>query len=274
MCTAMDNHKSSEMADKGLDIHALRFPFFFRIFVKGFALFLSFQPIHESFLPPYFLLAEEEQGACSSLPQASTEDMFVETGSYNTNRCTRRTQVMRSPKQSLDSREDDSGRINGWKGGASDHINCMTRESRSSSRPVSRKLNYGEDEEGDYSYGCEDSYPSYEGDNIIYDKEGDEEESIYWIPVPHQMKSKGEIRYRRLRIVGQCPLNQGSSNQSDDSAGSFAFPVLRWEGIGSPVQMPKSEDLQLRKHKARGWAFIVVDSNFLGNPFGLRLDWR
>lgn len=74
---------------------------------------------------------------------------------------------MRSPKQSLDSREDDSGGINGsrWprfadedyivfcfgedgtfdvikdgKGGASDHINCMTRESRSSSRPVNRKV--------------------------------------------------------------------------------------------------------------------------------------
>ncbi|XP_034673198.1 protein BREAKING OF ASYMMETRY IN THE STOMATAL LINEAGE [Vitis riparia] len=225
---------------------------------------------------------EEEQGACSSLPQASTEAMFVETGCYNTNKCTRRTQVMRSPKQSLDSREDDSGGINGsrWprfadedyivfcfgedgtfdvikdgKGGASDHINCMTRESRSSSRPVNRKLNYGEDEEGDYSYGCEDSYPSYEGDNIIYDKEGDEEESIYLDPGSPPDEIQGGEKIEEIEDCGTVSIESSSSNQSDDSAGSFAFPVLRWEGIGSPVQMPRSEDLQLRKHKARGLGF-------------------
>ncbi|KAK1572212.1 hypothetical protein Q3G72_029174 [Acer saccharum] len=42
------------------------------------------------------------------------------------------------------------------------------------------------------------------------------------------------------------------SNRSDHSTGSFAFPVLSCEWIGSPVLMPKSQGLHdLRKHKSR-----------------------
>ncbi|KAL2338239.1 hypothetical protein Fmac_012685 [Flemingia macrophylla] len=46
-----------------------------------------------------------------------------------------------------------------------------------------------------------------------------------------------------------------NSDRSEDSRGSFAFPILGWEWIGSPVQMPKSEDLHQRKHKARAGRF-------------------
>ncbi|OMO58752.1 Plant disease resistance response protein [Corchorus capsularis] len=58
----------------------------------------------------------------------------------------------------------------------------------------------------------------------------------------------GSLRRRRLRSQSQVEgtPNQGvasvessDSNQSDGSTGSFAFPVLGWEWMGSPVQMPK-----------------------------------
>ncbi|TKY54994.1 BREAKING OF ASYMMETRY IN THE STOMATAL LINEAGE [Spatholobus suberectus] len=46
-----------------------------------------------------------------------------------------------------------------------------------------------------------------------------------------------------------------NSDQSEGSRSSFVFPVLDWEWIGSPEQMPKSEGLHLRKHKARAVKF-------------------
>ncbi|KAH8487272.1 hypothetical protein Peur_069395 [Populus x canadensis] len=50
---------------------------------------------------------------------------------------------------------------------------------------------------------------------------------------------------------GTVSAKSSDSNQSDGSStGSFSFPVMHWELIGSPVQMPKSESLHARKHKA------------------------
>ncbi|KAL4398552.1 hypothetical protein AHAS_Ahas01G0303300 [Arachis hypogaea] len=43
----------------------------------------------------------------------------------------------------------------------------------------------------------------------------------------------------------------GDSNRSEGSNGSFAFPVLNWEWMGSPVKMPKSEDICQKKQKIR-----------------------
>ncbi|MED6132689.1 hypothetical protein PIB30_021377 [Stylosanthes scabra] len=40
------------------------------------------------------------------------------------------------------------------------------------------------------------------------------------------------------------------SDQSEGSNGSFAFPVLNWECMGSPAKMPKPEDgLCQKKHR-------------------------
>nr|TKR90308.1 hypothetical protein D5086_0000234230 [Populus alba] len=50
---------------------------------------------------------------------------------------------------------------------------------------------------------------------------------------------------------GTVSAKSSDSNQSDGSSTeSFSFPVMHWELIGSPVQMPKSESLHARKHKA------------------------
>ncbi|GMI72201.1 BREAKING OF ASYMMETRY IN THE STOMATAL LINEAGE [Hibiscus trionum] len=49
---------------------------------------------------------------------------------------------------------------------------------------------------------------------------------------------------------GTVSVESSGSNQSDGSTGSFAFPVLGWEWMGSPVQMPKSGLINTRKNKA------------------------
>ncbi|GMI84369.1 BREAKING OF ASYMMETRY IN THE STOMATAL LINEAGE [Hibiscus trionum] len=66
-----------------------------------------------------------------------------------------------------------------------------------------------------------------------------------------------EISAAKVQEVEETPNHRGTvsvessgSNQSDGSTGSFAFPVLGWEWMGSPVQMPKSEVLiNTRKNK-------------------------
>ncbi|XP_031287563.1 protein BREAKING OF ASYMMETRY IN THE STOMATAL LINEAGE [Pistacia vera] len=79
----------------------------------------------------------------------------------------------------------------------------------------------------------------------------DEEEIIY---VDAESSSR---RYQNEEMENQGMVSVGSSdsNQSDNSSGSFAFPVLGWEWKGSPAQMPKSEGLHLRKHKTISLSF-------------------
>ncbi|KAJ8772215.1 hypothetical protein K2173_027392 [Erythroxylum novogranatense] len=48
---------------------------------------------------------------------------------------------------------------------------------------------------------------------------------------------------------GMVSVESSDSNQSFGSTGSFSFPVLQRDFMGSPVQMPKSESLQLRKDR-------------------------
>ncbi|KAF8399664.1 hypothetical protein HHK36_015535 [Tetracentron sinense] len=104
-------------------------------------------------------------------------------------------------------------------------------------RSVNRKLNYGGDD------------PTSEESNISAEK-GEDGESIYfdpespppWIGGQHQIEDDDDF--------GVISLESSISNQSDGSTSSFAFPVLRWEWRGSPVQMPNSEGLHLRKQKA------------------------
>ncbi|KAI9173870.1 hypothetical protein LWI28_007918 [Acer negundo] len=54
---------------------------------------------------------------------------------------------------------------------------------------------------------------------------------------------------------GMVSVESSDSNRSDNSTASFAFPVLGWEWMDSPAQMPKSEVLHLRKHKPRSLTF-------------------
>ncbi|TKY73274.1 BREAKING OF ASYMMETRY IN THE STOMATAL LINEAGE [Spatholobus suberectus] len=58
-----------------------------------------------------------------------------------------------------------------------------------------------------------------------------------------------------IEDCGMVSAESRDSNQSEGSIGSFAFPVLGWEWVGSPVQMPKSEGLHLMKQKVRSVRF-------------------
>ncbi|XP_022137113.1 protein BREAKING OF ASYMMETRY IN THE STOMATAL LINEAGE [Momordica charantia] len=106
------------------------------------------------------------------------------------------------------------------------------------SRPVSRKLDYGKD---DKSVKRSSSEKKLNGGP----PQKDEEEQV------DKESAMGESEaICDCRIVA-VSTESSDSNHSDVSNGSFAFPVLGLEWSGSPVQMPKSEGLQLRKHKSR-----------------------
>nr|GMC71920.1 protein BREAKING OF ASYMMETRY IN THE STOMATAL LINEAGE [Ipomoea batatas] len=54
---------------------------------------------------------------------------------------------------------------------------------------------------------------------------------------------------------GECAaddleVESTDSNQSQASTASFAFPLLRWDWVGSPIKMPNPDG---RKHKFRAW---------------------
>ncbi|KAK7330264.1 hypothetical protein VNO77_24453 [Canavalia gladiata] len=71
----------------------------------------------------------------------------------------------------------------------------------------------------------------------------------------HMDKERSDTIRRACQVVGikdqgMVSAKSRDSDQSEGSRGSFAFPVLGWDWIGSPVQMPKSEGFHLRKHKA------------------------
>ncbi|GLU13283.1 hypothetical protein SLE2022_299250 [Rubroshorea leprosula] len=63
----------------------------------------------------------------------------------------------------------------------------------------------------------------------------------------HQVE---ETRHKEMVSAGSS-----DSNHSDGSTGSFAFPVLGWEWMGSPVQMPRTEEMNSRNNKPRSLRF-------------------
>ncbi|XP_048137728.1 protein BREAKING OF ASYMMETRY IN THE STOMATAL LINEAGE-like [Rhodamnia argentea] len=80
--------------------------------------------------------------------------------------------------------------------------------------------------------------------------EDDEEESTRLEEDNHS----GSLRMG-FRVEGNGDCSRGStessdSGQSDRSTNSFTFPALHGQWIGSPVKMPRSEDLSLRKPTA------------------------
>nr|XP_016466004.1 PREDICTED: protein BREAKING OF ASYMMETRY IN THE STOMATAL LINEAGE-like isoform X1 [Nicotiana tabacum] len=133
-----------------------------------------------------------------------------------------------------------------------DHVNL-------SPRPVCRKLNYVENgqefhdhrQKNKVSPDGEDSYGTTEEDN---DEKGEgkgsndmEEE---WPPavVDKEISHIGDVSESKTTPSAE---SSESNDHSNGSTGSFAFPVLGWEWMGSPAQMPKpEEDPRYGKHKA------------------------
>ncbi|KAG2407815.1 uncharacterized protein HKW66_Vig0026370 [Vigna angularis] len=134
-----------------------------------------------------------------------------------------------------------------------------------SSRPVNRKLKYGTDEEQDSVWNIHDKSSNFS------QHRNDEHDGASVVHYHHpQLSLHGKERVmvqmgtqkQRDSIKRACHVEgieesaeSRNSDQSESSRSSFAFPVLSWEWIGSPVQMPKSSGLHLRKHKSRAVTF-------------------
>ncbi|XP_050224578.1 protein BREAKING OF ASYMMETRY IN THE STOMATAL LINEAGE isoform X2 [Mercurialis annua] len=123
------------------------------------------------------------------------------------------------------------------------------------SRSVNRKLNYGEVVETvrdgsngkrSIAYGIDSCLKNGEGINLV--EEGEEEQCNNL-----DIKSPSVTRTRsyQLEETENCralSVESTDSNQSESSTGSFSFPALHWELMGSPVQMPRTERICTRKH--------------------------
>ncbi|XP_054820898.1 protein BREAKING OF ASYMMETRY IN THE STOMATAL LINEAGE [Prosopis cineraria] len=119
------------------------------------------------------------------------------------------------------------------------------------SRPVNRKLKYGEDAEQVSKQSTHDHTP-YANQNPTSPYKQDEERDI--ICKSGQQKRDNIKRACQVeKVEDRTALSSESrdSNQSEGSTGSFAFPVLGWEWMGSPVQLPRSESMRLSKQKVR-----------------------
>ncbi|CDO98548.1 unnamed protein product [Coffea canephora] len=71
--------------------------------------------------------------------------------------------------------------------------------------------------------------------------------------IPDEIKEINHYGPHECRTLSSMlsVAESSDSNQSDASTGSFAFPILGRDWMGSPVHMPKPEDVHLQKHKAR-----------------------
>ncbi|XWS51264.1 hypothetical protein CRYUN_Cryun12cG0161800 [Craigia yunnanensis] len=238
-------------------------------------------------LASYFLACrcplEEPETHRSSSPQLPIGSMVFETKDdtrdkksnkrlSRQNRCDKDRQLNLSPTVSKNTASVENGSDNSsWtpfsdeeyivfcfrEDGAFDVVkdNSKSEESNQSSRssrPLNRKLNYAEDAERDKQ--SSDEAKSNEDGNvgeIVPAKEGDGERSSICLEVE---LASGSLRRRHqfeeTPNRGTVSVESSDSNQSDGSTGSFAFPVLGWEWMGSPVQMPKSKGMNPRKNKA------------------------
>lgn len=135
------------------------------------------------------------------------------------------------------------------------------------SKPVCRKLKYVENapeflpqsQNDTVSVDGENSYGSAAEEEIpLTDKKGegkrsDDDMEEEWPPaVVKEISHIGEVSESKTTPSAES----SDSNYSTGSTGSFAFPVLGWELMGSPAQMPKPEEqeeeegLRFGKHKA------------------------
>ncbi|XP_031736124.1 protein BREAKING OF ASYMMETRY IN THE STOMATAL LINEAGE [Cucumis sativus] len=149
-------------------------------------------------------------------------------------------------------------------GNNSDTSHCIDLVSTSS-----RPLNYSKWDKaakrynnGDYVISPQKEDEGEEMKNIHLDKEENrmanhnqliDKNSIVAVPTESSDSNYSDVANHNQMIdnhpIVAVPTESSDSNYSDVSNGSFAFPVLGWEWSGSPVQMPKSKGLQLRKHK-------------------------
>ncbi|CAI9787178.1 unnamed protein product [Fraxinus pennsylvanica] len=120
--------------------------------------------------------------------------------------------------------------------GNSEESDEVQNANSTSSRRINRKLDYGEDiEESSVCRSKRDTVNKAEKDNHQTTEED--------IAKPDEIKEINGVE----EGIKTNSLESCDSNQSNSSMGSFAFPVLGWEWIGSPMQMPKSQG----KHKSR-----------------------
>ncbi|KAI8543132.1 hypothetical protein RHMOL_Rhmol08G0194500 [Rhododendron molle] len=138
-------------------------------------------------------------------------------------------------------RED--GAIHVVKDGEREASDQIDRVNQSSTRHVNhRKVGSSSHD----SMLNEDEATTSEIDSIICNKKGKEKRSINLDTAPPTAALRGK-KYH-IEECETLTAKSSDSNQSDSSSGSFAFPVLSWEGVESPAQMPKPDALQLRKH--------------------------
>ncbi|WRX19609.1 hypothetical protein QQP08_012096 [Theobroma cacao] len=235
------------------------------------------------FLACRFPLEEESETHRSSSPQLPIRNTVFETKEHTgdkksnkrlsrQNRRTKDRQLDLSPAVPRNTASVENGSDNSsWarfsdeeyivfcfrEDGAFDVVkDSKSEDSNHSSRsswPVNRKLNYAEDAERDKQSSDEGrSNEDGKEEEIIPAIEGDGEGSSICLEVE---LASGSIRRRHYQVEetlnrGMVSVESSDSNQSDGSTGSFAFPVLGWEWMGSPVQMPKSDGRNPRKNKA------------------------
>ncbi|KAB2067897.1 hypothetical protein E1A91_A09G264400v1 [Gossypium mustelinum] len=116
-----------------------------------------------------------------------------------------------------------------------------SHKSERSSWPVNRKIDSTKDAKRDELSSDEgrSNEDASEGEANATKEQGDEKRgSICW---------EVELVSASLKRLEESR----DSYQSDGSTGSFTFPVLGWESMGSPVRMPMptSEGISKRKHK-------------------------
>ncbi|KAG2263592.1 hypothetical protein Bca4012_014654 [Brassica carinata] len=111
--------------------------------------------------------------------------------------------------------------------------------SEKSTRTVNRKLIYGDQGEGKTEKNNSSEIKETEHDQD--DKTTSQETKDVSCDV-HDQKNKEEEE------VDASDKSSGSSH-SDERRGSFAFPILGVEWMGSPVQMPKTDDLSPKKQR-------------------------
>ncbi|KAK7347371.1 hypothetical protein VNO80_21901 [Phaseolus coccineus] len=133
-------------------------------------------------------------------------------------------------------------------------------------RPVKSKLKYGADEEQGSVCNIHDKRSNFsqhrnnerDGASVVHCHHPQlslhEKEQVM---VDMGTQKQRNIIRRASHVEGTegSAAESRNSDQTEGSRSSFAFPVLAWEWIGSPVQMPKSEGLHLRKHKFRAVTF-------------------
>ncbi|XP_021909375.1 protein BREAKING OF ASYMMETRY IN THE STOMATAL LINEAGE [Carica papaya] len=131
----------------------------------------------------------------------------------------------------------EDGAFDVLKDGKSTETSSVRYPSRTSrnSRRTNRKLNFGK------------------GEVVISRRshEEEEEERIVYLDTGGRRRYEVEEDGKGTRVSEES----SDSNQSDGSTGSFAFPILGWEWMGSPAKMPKAESLLLRKEKLRSLSF-------------------